>query len=129
MLKVADLTPEQIEKIKQVRYDYFYEKHEGPWKYESEFRYGDGPIFMELGGYDVLMPIEERQVPNIKPQRILPSTDGRVLTIFYTDSTYYPDEPFTHGMLTICERMPGETWYIATFIHSRYDCHNSVLES
>jgi hypothetical protein len=125
MLKVADLTPEQIEKIKQVRYDYFLEKHEGPFRYtevfEWDYHYQE---FMELGGYTVLLPIQKEQPPNITVQRVVPSADGRVLVIYYADTTWYHSD-----MVAICEQMPGEPYYIATFLHVRYPFDNPVLGS
>jgi len=70
-MKIADLSPEKIDKIKQIRYDRIYEKHEGPWKWESEFQYGEVE-FINMSGYDVLLPIEKQYFPNITPLRVIP---------------------------------------------------------
>jgi hypothetical protein len=125
MLKVADLTPEQIEKIKQVRYDYFYEKHEGPFRYSSvfewDYHYQD---FIEMGGHPIFLPIQKEQAPNIKLQRIIPSADGRKQIIYFLDTTWSSQGD---DMVAICEQMPGEVYYIATFLHVRYPFENPVL--
>jgi hypothetical protein len=127
MLKVADLTPEQIEKIKTIRYDYLYEKHEGPWRYSDVFDWDyHYQEFMELGGYTVLLPIQKEQAPNIKPQRIILSADHRTLIIYYLDTTWSPQGD---DMVAICEQMPGEVYYIATFLHVRYPFENPVLNT
>ena len=121
-MKIADLSPETIDKIKQIRYDRIYEKHEGPWKWESEFEYGEVE-FINMLGYDVLLPIEKEYFPNITPLRIIPSADGNTLTIFFQDTSFYKDK-FDSGFLAVCEKMPNETFFIATVYHEWFILDN-----
>ena len=66
-MKVADLSPELIERIKAARWDRIIEKHEGPesWEYQLGYRSeyvelteADDAEFLEIDGYFVLLPVE-----------------------------------------------------------------------
>jgi hypothetical protein len=99
-MKLADLTPETLEKIKALRFDRIYEKHEGPWKWA--YWLTDGEVeFIEMAGYAVLLPLEREYHPNITPLRVIPSADGRTLTIFFKDTTFN-DDSFDADFLAIC---------------------------
>jgi hypothetical protein len=56
-MKLSDLSPEILEKIKSVRWDRIIEKHEGPEDWESVLRYYE-PEFLEIEGRWVLLPVE-----------------------------------------------------------------------
>lgn len=98
-MKIADVSPDTLEKIKKLRYDRIYEKHEGPWTWESDFEYSEVE-FINMAGYDVLLPFDKKYLPNITPLRVIPSADGNTLTIFFQD-TSFGKEMFDSGFLAI----------------------------
>lgn len=124
-MKLSDLSPETIEKIKTIRYDQILEKHEGPWKWESEFQYGS-PEIMRIENQNVLLPLEEKQHRNITILRVIVSEDSKTLVIFLKDTTYYND-PFASGYIAICEKFPGEDFYVATVYHEWFILENDSL--
>lgn len=131
MMKIADLSPETLEKLKQVRYDRIVEKHEGPWDYAGDFNYGE-PEFIQVEGRDVLLPIEKSNHPNITILRVAPGEDGKTLTLFLRDTTYYPDDEFSDfssGYMAFCERFLNENFYVATVYHEWFILRNEVLNS
>lgn len=123
-MKLADLSSETITKLKSMRYDRIYEKHEGPWTWQWEIE-GDYVEFINMTGYDVLLPIDKENYPNITPLRVIPSVDGNVLTIFFQDTTFSHDK-FDSGFLAICEKMPDESYFIATVYHEWFILDNQL---
>jgi len=113
-MKLADLSAESRQRISAVRFDWIVEKHEGPWSWGSWLDPME-PEFLTLDGYEVLLPVEQDHHPNITPLRVIPSADGQTLTIFLTDTTY-ESEMFA-GYLAVCEKVPGEDWYLALVYH------------
>ena len=108
-MKVDDLSPGLLERIKTVRWDRIIEKHEGPEDYEyqigyrsdyTEFTEEDDAEFLEIEGHSVLLPIARKQHPNITILRTIPSADGNTLTIFLKDTTY-GDGMFQAGYMSI----------------------------
>jgi len=127
-MKIADLSPELVEKIKTLQYDRNIEKHDGPydWAWEIE---DDTVEFIEMSGYDVLLPMQKYHYPNIKPLRVIPSADGLVLTIFFTDSTKaFAFEDNGLGFLAICEKIPDENFFIATVYHEWFILDSPFLK-
>ena len=105
-MKIADLSPEAIEKIKSYRYDRIIEKHEGPEDWRSMFLYYDLE-FIEVNGYPVLLPIGHEHHPNITILRCITGDNGQSLTIFLKDTTYSPgpdDDMFFAGFLAVCDK-------------------------
>ena len=123
-MKIADLSPELVEKIKPLRYDRIYEKHEGPWKWEYWL---DDEEFINMSGYDVLLPLGKEYHANITPLRVIPSADGNTLTIFFQD-TSFGHEMFDSGFLAICEKMPHENFFIATVYHEWFILDHPLLK-
>ncbi|MGD1867265.1 MAG: hypothetical protein ACFB0D_22170 [Phormidesmis sp.] len=124
-MKVDDLSPELLKSIKTVRWDRIIEKHEGPedWEYligyrseYMEFTEADDAEFLEIGGHSVLLPIARKQHPNITILRTVPSADGNTLTIFLKDTTY-GDGMFQAGYMSVCEKVAGEDFFLATLYH------------
>jgi hypothetical protein len=113
-MRVADLSPEVRRRIAGMRFDWFVEKHEGPWEWGSWID-AMGVEFMTIDGRDVLLPVEGDHHPNITIVRCIPSADGDVLTIFLRDTTFWSD--MFAGLLAVCEKVPGEDWYIALVYH------------
>jgi hypothetical protein len=114
-MKISDLTPDSLTKIKAFRWDRIIEKHEGPFDWESEFEYST-PEFMTIDGRAVLLPIESSQHANITIIRTIWSADGLSLTLFLKDTTYY-DDKFSSGFLAVCDKVPGETFFLAVVYH------------
>lgn len=140
LLRLSDLPPETMAKLRTYRYDQILEKHEGPedWSYElqdPEVRpswlpqpppgqpddYKPDPAeFLQIAGRDVLLPIGRSHHPNVTILRTIVGDDGESLTIFLKDTTYVDDpgmEFFSAGFLAVCDRVPGETFYIAHVYH------------
>ena len=125
-MKVADLSSETLEKIKTLLYDRIYEKHEGPWDWKYELE-DDEIEFIQMGDYDILLPIGKEYHPNITILRIIPSADGNTLTIFFQDTSFGKDT-FDSGFLAICEKMPSENFFIATVYHEWFIIENPLLK-
>lgn len=118
-MKTTDLTPESLARIKARYFDRLIEKHEGPFRWEDVFQY-DTPEFMQIGNYDVLLPLGINHHPNVTILRCLESSDASTLTLFLKDTTWVEpgqNEKFSAGFLAICERLPGETFYVASVYH------------
>ncbi len=116
-MKKADLSNEIVNKIKTYRFDRIIEKHEGPEKWEVYIKYGE---FMNINGFEVLLPFDEEHHKNITILRCIESMDSNTLTIFLKDITYYSEfgyEHFYNGFLIICEKFPIENFYITTVYH------------
>jgi hypothetical protein len=127
-MKISEVSPETLVRLRKWRWDRIIEKHEGPESWDAEFRYSD-PEFMMVGGRPVLLPVESERHPNITVLRAIPSADGRTLTLFLRDRTYVTDpehEMFYAGFLAVCEQFPGEEFYVATVYHEWFIIDNGV---
>lgn len=114
VMRLADLSPDVRARAREMRWDRIIEKHEGPetWSYSID----DGDVeFMSIGGYDVLLPVGKEFHPNITILRLIVSEDHNSLTIFLKDTTY--ETGMFAGFLAVCDRFPGEDWYIAIVYH------------
>jgi len=113
-MKLADLSAETRRRIGALRFDRIIEKHEGPWDWKR--RIEDGYVeFLTVDGYEVLLPIGKENHENISIVRCIVSDDRNVLTLFLTDTTYFSG--MDAGFLAVCEKVPGEEWYIALVYH------------
>jgi hypothetical protein len=126
LMRVADLLPEVVQQIRSCRYDRIVEKHEGPEDWDAIFRYDYQPEFIQVDGYFVLLPIEGERLGNITTLRCVVSRDEQTLTIFLKDTTFAeaygvdPEEDtFYTGFLAICEKVPGQEFYLAVVYHER----------
>ncbi|MBI3763094.1 MAG: hypothetical protein HY260_14695 [Chloroflexi bacterium] len=118
-MKLSDLSPESLAKIRTYRYDRIIEKHEGPEDWDDVLQYYD-PEFLSVNGYSVLLPLDREHHPNITILRCIPSADGQTLTIFLKDTTYVEDpqyETFWAGFVAVCGKVPGEEFFIAMLYH------------
>ncbi len=120
-MKVSDLSANQLGAIKVLRFDRIVEKHEGPEDWSAEFEYGE-PEFINVEGHPVLLPLDGKQRPNVKILRSIESRDGNTLTLFLQDTTFVRSEDerdafFSAGFLAVCERMPGEDYFVAIVYH------------
>ena len=114
-MKLENLSPETIDKIKLVRWDRIIEKHEGPENWESVLRYYE-PEFIEVEGRWVLLPVEKSHHANITILRSIWSADGNSLTLFLKDITY-DDDSFFSGFMAVCDRVKDESFFIAILYH------------
>ncbi|QTA78394.1 Uncharacterized protein dnl_06160 [Desulfonema limicola] len=121
-MKFKDLSTETIEKIRSYRWDRIIEKHEGPEPWDSTLKY-NRPEFMDINGYHVLLPLSPKHYPNITILRVLSCDDGNVLTIFLKDTTYY-DSWLDSGFVTVCEKFPGEDFYLSVLYHEWFIIEN-----
>lgn len=114
-MKIADLPAQTIEKIKSVRWDRIIEKHEGPFDWESVFRYSE-PEFIEVERCSVLLPVDKSHHPNITILRCIKSAEQNSITLFLSDTTY-EDDPFFSGFMAVCDLVKGEKFFLAILYH------------
>lgn len=127
-MKISDLSTETINKIKTYRYDRIIEKHEGPESWTSVLKY-DEAEFLQLNGYNVLLPLDRQHHANITILRLIPSADDQSLTIFLRDTTWAEDEELEEyddywGFVAICDRVPGEDFFLAVLYHEWFIVEN-----
>jgi hypothetical protein len=82
--------------------------------------------FLQLDGYDILLPVPRSHHPNIHPIRVIPSTDQQTLTLLLQDS-YHRDwftEPrdARYGFMAIADRYQKFdcAFYLASYYHFAY---------
>jgi hypothetical protein len=118
-MNLSSLPAETLDRLKAWRWDRIIEKHEGPMSWESTLRYAD---FVSIDGRDVLLPLDAEQRPNVTILRTIVSEDQQTLTIFLKDTTY-ADSPeyefFTAGFVAVCDKFPGEDFYVAILYHEK----------
>jgi hypothetical protein len=125
-MKLSELSPQVIERIKAYRWDRIIEKHEGPEDWASVLEFY-APEFMVIEGRHVLLPVNREQHPNMTVLRCVVSKDGQTLTLFLRDTTYVhdpADEKFMAGFLAVCDRVPGEEFFIAVVYHEWFIIEN-----
>jgi hypothetical protein len=125
-VRLADLSPATRERLDAWRWDRIIEKHEGPWSWGDTLAYTNAE-FMSIDGRDVLLPLDAEQRPNVTILRTIVGADERTLTIFLKDTTYATDpewERFTAGFLAVCDRFPGEEFYVAVVYHEWFIIEN-----
>lgn len=114
---IADLTPQQRDKITALHYDCIIEKHEGPRSWRGEFEYSNLE-FLLFENHCVLLPIDVEHHANLSLVRCLESKDGEALTLFLKDTTFIEnaaDEFLQAGFLAVCDRV--ENFFVATVYH------------
>ena len=125
-MKLSDLSPSVIEKIKSYRYDRILEKHEGPERWASVLKYYE-PEFMLINGYQVLLPIAQEQHANMTILRCIVSNNGQTLTLFLKDTTHITDsrdELFFAGRVAVCDKFEGEEFFLAILYHEWFIIEN-----
>lgn len=114
-MKLSDLTLEDIEKLKLVRWDRIIEKHEGPEDWGAVLRYSD-PEFIMIEGQAVLLPIDQSHHPNLTILRTIWSENKSSLTLFLKDTTYEDDWSMS-GFMSVCDKKISQEFYIAILYH------------
>lgn len=117
-MKLIDVSSEVLSTAANYRWDRIIKKHEGPedWQY----RLKEGWVeFLKIDGFDVLLPVDKENHPNLTIDRCIVSADGKTLTIFLHDRTYNndPDWDMFSGRLAVCEKVPEQEWFIAIVYH------------
>lgn len=123
-MTIDDLSDDTLEALKSWKCDWFVEKHEGPWSWGDLMGHAG---FVQLAGYDVLLPRPPKHRPNITLQRCIPSQDEGVLTLFLKDTTYVDrpqDEFLRAGFLAVCDRFPEHDFYVASVYHEWFMVDN-----
>ena len=121
-MRFEEVAPEQIKRVAKYRWDRIIEKHEGPWKWDYLLN-AHRVEFFNVNGFWVLLPVEKEHHANITITRCVVSADEQTLTIFLQDTTY--DTGIFAGYLAVCEKVPGQEWYIAILYH---ECWVNQLE-
>lgn len=112
-MKVKDISEKTLQSVLNNHWDNGIERHEtSSWAFlldppEAEF--------FNVNGYDVLLPISKNHHPNISILRCIVSDDKQSLTIFLKDTTYTSDT--FAGFVAVCDKVPGEEWFIAILYH------------
>lgn len=124
-MKLQDIPPRLRSRVANYRWDRIIEKHEGPedWTYDLKDDYVE---FLNIDGFDVLLPIDKRNHANVTIDRCIPSKDGKTLTIFLHDRSYDEGDDMFAGRLAVCERVPEQDWFIAIVYH---ECWINRLEA
>ena len=116
-MKLANLDNKIIEALKPKLFDLFIEKHDIVWSWGDFF---DSVDFIELSGYQVLLPIEEDRRPNVSVLRCIESKDEKTLTLFLRDTTYI-EQPYREwawtGFVAVCDKFEDQDFYVATVYH------------
>jgi hypothetical protein len=124
-MKLSELSPETLAKIRSVRWDRIIEKHEGPEGWDSVLDYYE-PEFFVIEGHPVLLPIEQSHHPNLTILRTIFSGDGNVLTLFLKDTTY-DDHWSAAGFMAVCEKVIGEDFFLTTLYHEWFIIEQSPI--
>jgi hypothetical protein len=125
-MRFSELSPQTLEKLHAYKYDRILEKHEGPFGWEAKLRYDDLEL-LQADSYSLLLPIGREQHPNITILRCIVSRDEQVITLFLKDTTFTDDpewEKFSAGRVAVCEKVPGEEFYLATVYHEWFITEN-----
>lgn len=121
-MRLSDLAQPTIEALRRYRYDRILEKHEGPESWASVLEYSE-PDFLLIEGFPVLLPVNRDQHPNITVLRCIVADDANVLTLFLRNTTH-GNEWYDSGFLAVCERMPGQDFFVATVYHEWFVSQN-----
>jgi hypothetical protein len=120
-MKITDIAPEVLERIKKLRYDRILEKHEGPENWNTVLKHYN-PEFLMVDGQPVLLPVPGKRIANITVLRVIVGDQGNSLTLFFKDTTYLddPDDDTFAGFIAICDKFPGTQFFVAIVYHEWY---------
>ena len=111
-MKLADLSPQTIEKIKDYGIDWLYDKHEHwGWEWSVE---GGRVEFMAIDGHEVLLPLSPEEHRDVRVVRSIISADRASLIVFLMHTM----EKEAYGYMAFCQRVPGEAFFLARIYHS-----------
>lgn len=117
LMKLHDVSPELIEHLKTYSIDEMVEKHES-FTWEWSLNHGDVE-FLNLGGYDVLLPVSIEQHPNVQFGRSVHDPAGNLLILFVTDTTFDKNLDFA-GRMAVCRRVSDTDAFITVMYHATY---------
>ena len=124
-MQPTDLPFEVKDYIKDYRIEMQSDTYEW-WVWELGLQYGC--MFMNFNGYDVLLPLPEEQRSNISLIWLVISPDNNLLMLYLEDTSFWVEEDSQWcesdvdkrrrtDFVTIAEKVPEQTFYIATFYH------------
>lgn len=93
---------------------------------DSEMTEDDLADFINFDGYDILLPVSRSHHPNIALIRLIPSADGKTITLYLHDSfheDWFTDESSArYGFLAVADRYEkfGCNFYLASYYHFCY---------
>lgn len=125
-MDVTKLSKETLERIKSLRIDTLFEKHEGPWTWEfflgkyARQQPNEQPDFLQIDGEWVLLPVTKEEHQHITVFRTIWSQDRQAVTIFLRNNYQYCGS-LEHDFVAICDRYPGEDFYLTIFYHNKYE--------
>ncbi len=113
-ISIDVLDEETITRIGSFRCDCLVEEHEGPWTWQRLVQ--DNAVdFVSIRGQNILLPVGREHHASLELVRCIFSEDAETMTLSLRDRTY--DAGPSSDRLAVCERFPGEDWYIAVFYH------------
>ncbi|MGB0931860.1 MAG: hypothetical protein ACPGVB_13845 [Chitinophagales bacterium] len=115
---LKQLSEETKEKISQYRYDYFVEKHEGPWSWADALEY-ERLCFILVDNQFVLLPLPSENASNITILQHYYSENRTRLIVHLQDTTWYDSNH--EAYLCIAEQIEGEDFYLCTLYHTYYN--------
>ena len=73
-MRLEEVAPEDIKRVAKYRWDRIVEKHEGPWEWDYLL---DANLveFINVNGFEVLLPVDKEHHPNITIIRCVVSAD------------------------------------------------------
>ena len=131
-MRIGDLSPQTLDRIRRSHWDRIIEKHEGPetWDYKFKtyepddmiFRWEPDfdpvaarPEFMQIGDHWVLLPVSQSHHPNIAILYHFRSEDHAKMVTYLKDTTY-DDSLLGAGFVAISDYEP-EGFYLTTLYH------------
>lgn len=129
-MRLADLSTAALDIIRARRFDQIAEKHEGPERWETYVKHAE---FLEIGSFQVLLPLYADELPKVQIMRCIPSADGETLTIFLRNRRYLeayeiaegsPNAMFYDGFLAVCQKISDEAFYVADVYHEWFVVDN-----
>lgn len=131
MLHFKQLPETTLDEIRPCRFDRIIEKHEGPehWSFMIEIYDLE---FIEIDKRAVLLPVDQKHHKNITILRSIVDKDETSLTVFLKDTTYVAEpehDNFDAGFVAICDKIPGEEFFIAVLYHEWFIIEEQILRS
>jgi len=125
-MKRSSLSTTVLDQIKTWRWDRIIEKHEGPERWRARSN-----TTIRSSSRSQVIQFSCRWTASITRTftilRCIASEDHRTLTIFLKDTTYVTDprdEYFAAGYVAVCERFPGQDFYVAILYHEWFMVEN-----
>lgn len=113
MIRTITLPDDLRPLLESYSVDILVEKHEG---WGNRYAKDVNTRIALIGDFKVILPIWHRRESKIDVFRVLPSTDGTMLTIYLNDATYFEHD----GFIAIAEKVSGTDVFVAVIFHSSF---------